>query len=104
MNNFSALTGSLPLSSELSDLEQTLNGKSKESIKSVSNEFESIFYSILLKEMRQSVSGDEDGGLFPGENSDTLGGMFDLFLGQHLASSSQLGISQIIERYMSNKS
>lgn len=67
-------------------------------------QFESLFYSMLLKEMRNTISMDGEGGLFPGENSDTLGGMFDLYLGQHLADSHRLGIGDAIKSYLAASS
>lgn len=55
----------------------------------VMKEFESVMLSMVLKQMRQA--GSED-GLFPGDKSDTLGGMFDTYLGEHLAESGGLGL------------
>ncbi len=66
----------------------------------MATQFESLFYSMLLKEMRNTISMDGEGGLFPGENSDTLGGMFDLYLGQHLADSHSLGIGNAVKSYL----
>lgn len=71
--------------------------------KKIGEDFESLFMSIMLKEMRNTISNEEGGGLFAGEGSDTFGGMFDTFLGQHLATSGQLGISQAIEGYLANR-
>jgi flagellar protein FlgJ len=56
-------------------------------------QFESVFLSLLLKEMRQTQQGD---GLFAGESSDTYGGMFDLYVGDHLAKSGGLGIARLV--------
>jgi flagellar protein FlgJ len=70
-------------------------------IKSTASEFESIFLSLMLKEMRSTLD-QKDGGLFGGEGSDTFGGMFDMFMGQHLAESNPLGIGNAIESYMQN--
>lgn len=61
--------------------------------KQAMSEFESLFVSTLIKQMRQSVDGD---GLFPGDKSDSLGGLFDLFMGQHLAQAGGLGMSQAL--------
>jgi Rod binding domain-containing protein len=58
------------------------------------SQFESLFVSMMLKEMRQTVSED---GLFAGDSSDTYGGLFDMFLGQHMAQGSPLGIGKLIE-------
>lgn len=64
----------------------------------LAREFESVFVSMLLKEMRQSL----EGGLFPGDSSDTLGGLFDMMMGQHIADSTGgLGLAQSLEKYLS---
>jgi Rod binding domain-containing protein len=63
---------------------------------SVSREFESLFWSILLKTMRTTVSEE---GLFAGDQSDTYGGMFDLFMSQHLASTSSLGVGNLLNAW-----
>ncbi|NND98998.1 MAG: hypothetical protein HKN47_16910 [Pirellulaceae bacterium] len=65
----------------------------EEQIESVGNEFESVFLSMMLKEMRKSL---DNGGFFGEESSDTYGGMFDLFIGKHLAESKPLGISDML--------
>lgn len=57
-------------------------------------EFESLFLSMMLKEMRQ-IEGEE-GGLFGGDGGDVYGGLFDLMLGQSMAQSSPLQISQLL--------
>ncbi len=59
----------------------------------VADAFESVFISLLIKQMRETT-GEE--GLFAGDNSDTFGGMFDMFMGQHLAKSSNIGIDKMI--------
>lgn len=62
-------------------------------VDTVASEFEGLFMSLLLKEMRSSLG---EGGLFGGDSSDTYGGMFDLFLGQQLAQTKPLGIGQVL--------
>lgn len=57
-------------------------------------EFEGLLTSMLLKQMRQTVSGE---GLFPGDASDTYGGMFDMYLGDFIARSGGLGLADQIE-------
>ena len=59
----------------------------------VADAFESVFISLLVKQMRQTT-GEE--GLFAGDQSDTFGGMFDLFMGQHLAQSNDIGIDKLV--------
>ena len=66
---------------------------SVETAKEIAHQFESIFASILLKEMRQSV-GEE--GLFGGDNADVYGGMFDLYLGQHIAKAGNFGVADMV--------
>ncbi|MGI9516990.1 MAG: rod-binding protein [Pirellulaceae bacterium] len=62
----------------------------------VAQEFESFFYSLLIKEMRQTL----DQGLFGEEGSDAYGGLFDMFLGQHLGAAGGLGIDNYISQYV----
>ena len=55
----------------------------------IMKEFESVMLSMVLKQMRESSSED---GMFPGDNSGTLGGMFDTYMGEHLAESGGFGL------------
>lgn len=55
-------------------------------------DFESLFMSMMIKEMRQTSSGE---GLFPGDSSDTYGGMFDMMLGKELAEGNGLGLDSL---------
>lgn len=66
----------------------------------VGQQFESLFVSMLIKEMRES--GSEE-GMFAGDSADVYGGMFDTFLGQHIASQGSLGIADMINRQISPK-
>lgn len=59
----------------------------------VGQHFESLFVSMLLKEMRQTSSEE---GMFAGDTSDVYGGLFDMFLGQHIASQKAFGIADLI--------
>lgn len=67
------------------------------SVDAVANGFEGIFFSILMKEMRQTL---EPGSMFGGDKSDILGGMFDMFLGQQLAKNNSLGVGAMIKRQL----
>ena len=62
--------------------------KSEKAIK----DFESLFLSMMIKELRQTSSGE---GLFPGDTSDTYGGMFDMFLGKELSKGKGIGLESI---------
>jgi len=63
-------------------------------------EFESVFATILLKEMRATL---EEGSLFEGDKGDVYGGMFDLFLGQQIAESGGLGIAEMVSSYLQSQ-
>lgn len=63
----------------------------------VLKQFESVMLAMLLKQMRNSASEE---GLFPGDKSDTLGGMFDTFMADHLAESGGLGLTSSLGEWM----
>jgi peptidoglycan hydrolase FlgJ len=69
-----------------------LSGRSFSDAASAAREFESVFVSMMLKTMRQSMSKD----MFAGDDSDTFGGMFDSFMGQHIADNGGIGLAQFI--------
>ena len=56
-------------------------------------EFESLFVSMMLKSMRQSMSKD----MFAGDSSDTFGGLFDSFMGQHIAEHGGIGLARMLD-------
>jgi len=60
----------------------------------LAQQFEGIFISMLVKEMRQSSFDGE--GLFPGDSSDTFGGIFDMYMGEHLARQGGIGLAESI--------
>ena len=66
----------------------------------VAKEMESLFVSLMLKEMRQAGT---EGGLFPGDSSDTFGGMFDLYLGNYIAEAGGIGLSDSIQNAVNSK-
>lgn len=63
----------------------------------VGTQFESLFVSLLLKEMRQTL---ETGSLFGEDGGDILGGLFDTYLGEHLARAGSLRIADMVNRTM----
>ena len=70
---------------------------SRGSAPELAREFESVFVAMMLKEMRQSL----ENGLFPGDSSDTLGGLFDMTMGKHIADTSGgIGLAQSLEKYL----
>ncbi len=59
--------------------------------------FESMFATLLVKQMRQTLEPDT---LFGTDRGEVLGGLFDFFLGQHLAQSGALGIGAIVKKQL----
>jgi len=66
-------------------------------VKELAQKFESVFVAMLMKQMRQSVSEE---GLFPGDKSDTFGGMFDMYMGDHIAGQRGIGLSTLFEKLL----
>ncbi|MFK7737091.1 MAG: rod-binding protein [Pirellulaceae bacterium] len=93
-------TGATALLPSLQNIGSTGVDATEQRMEKVGEELEGVFVSMLLKEMRNSL---ED-GLFGQEGSDTYGGMFDMFIGQHLADSKPLGISDVLlNQYRQNQ-
>lgn len=69
---------------------------SKSDARKAARELEATFLSMLLKEMRQTL--EPDGGLFPGDTGDVQGGLFDLYIGQHLAAAGGFGLAAALDR------
>ncbi len=103
LTNLSSLAFLTPLPTETLAGQSLMAGSSSTDLDQIGVDFEGLFYSLLLKEMRNSVGTEDGTGLFSGDNTDSLGGMFDMFLGQHLASSGQLGIARMLAAYLSNR-
>lgn len=68
-----------------------------QAVEEVARNFESLFASQLLKEMRQTLEPDT---FFAGDSGDVWGGLFDMYLGQHLAQSNALGIAEMVKRQL----
>ena len=58
----------------------------------VAQSFESVFASMLVKEVRSTLSE----GFFGSEQSDVFGGMFDLHMGRALTEGRGLGIREMV--------
>ena len=72
------------------------------SIDKAATDFESVFISLILKSMRSTLD-ESQGGLFAGDNSDTFGGMFDMFMSKHLSETSPIGVGSAIKNYLENQ-
>jgi Rod binding domain-containing protein len=74
-----------------------MDGHQKPSLKDAAQGFESVFLSMLLKEMRQTLG---PGSLFGSDSSDIYGGLFDQFMAQHLAQGKGMGLAQALLRQL----
>ena len=66
----------------------------------VGKQFESMFASMLIKQMRQTLDGES---MFGKDGGDVIGGMFDQFLGDHLGRAGGFGIGQMIRRQLEQR-
>jgi peptidoglycan hydrolase FlgJ len=73
------------------------NSRDPRSIDNVATGFESLFASLLVKSMRESLGPDS---MFGGDRSEVLGGLFDYFMGQHLAPQGALGIGAMVKKQL----
>lgn len=66
-------------------------------VEETGKQFEAMFLSMMLKEMRQAL---EPEGMFAGDVGDVQGGLFDFYLGKHLADSGGVGLAAAITRQL----
>lgn len=78
----------MPLS-PLTSVPSAIDSLNTASPDAVARQVEGLFASLLLKEMRGT---GEEGGLFGGDSTDVLGGMFDQYMGQAIADAGGLGL------------
>ena len=88
------------LSAPLSLPGSALDGRGKPSLKDAAQGFESVFLSMLLKEMRKTL---EPGSLFGHDSGDVYGGLFDQFMSQHLAQGKGMGLAQSLLKQLEPK-
>lgn len=77
-----------------------LDGQHRPSLQDAAQGFESIFLSMLLKEMRQTLGPDS---LFGSDTSDIYGSLFDQFMAQHLAQGKGMGLAQALLKQLDPK-
>lgn len=82
-------------------IEQVEKSTSQDEIEQVAGEFETLFTTLLLKEMRKTLEPDTLFGKDPG---DVYGGLFDMFLGQSIAQSGGLGVGAMVQSYLETQS
>ena len=80
---------------DLESLSARVRSGDKSALASLGRQFESLFLTQIIKEMRQTLEPD---GLFGKDGGDVMGGMFDMFLGKHLAGG--LGLGAMLERQL----
>jgi Rod binding domain-containing protein len=78
------------------------HGASRSSPHEAGKAFESVFASILLKQMRQTLTTGQ--GLFGKDPGDIFGGLFDHFMSQHMTQRGSLGIATLIEKHLDKAS
>ena len=66
----------------------------------VGAEFESVLISMLISNMRKSSFGE---GLFPGDKSDTLGGMFDMMIAGQISETGGIGVSNLVNQWLADQ-
>ncbi len=86
-----------PMEADPGLLANPLHSGGGHSIDTVATNFESVFLSMMMKEMRQTL---DKGGFFGQDSGDVYGGLFDLYLGQHLAQAGGIGIANLIRRQL----
>jgi Rod binding domain-containing protein len=73
---------------------------SQREIDHVAEGFDAMFASLLIKQMRQTLDQEGEGGMFGKDSGDVLGGMFDTFMGDHLAKAGGLGIGKMVKHQL----
>jgi Rod binding domain-containing protein len=70
---------------------------SQRDIDHVSEGFDAMFASLLIKQMRESM---DTGSMFGHDAGDVLGGLFDQFMGDHFAKAGGLGIGKMVKHQL----
>ncbi len=91
LSSVSQLSAPLGMAGSMSD------GRHKPSLTDAAKGFESVFLTMLLKEMRQTL---EPGSLFGSDGGDVYGGLFDQFMAQHLTQGKGMGIAQALMKQL----
>jgi peptidoglycan hydrolase FlgJ len=73
---------------------------SQRDIDHVAEGFDAMFATLLIKQMRQTLDDGEEGGMFGKDSGDVLGGLFDTFMGDHLAKAGGLGIGKMVKHQL----
>lgn len=90
--NSALMSSSLPLA-PASDGEDKSSKTNPREAAHVAQDFESVFASLMLKEMRKTL---EPGTMFGEDSGDVYGGLFDLYLGQQMSQSGGFGLAKMV--------
>jgi Rod binding domain-containing protein len=82
---------------DLAGLARRVRQGDKTALPALGRQFEALFLSQLVQEMRQTL---EPGGLFGKDGGDVMGGLFDLYLGKHLARAGGVGLGPMLQRQL----
>jgi flagellar protein FlgJ len=88
------ISNSLPLPESAGSSHATGRANLNQSATQVAQDFESVFASMLLKEMRQSL---EPGTMFGEDSGDVYGGLFDRHFGEQMTKGNGLGMRKMVE-------
>jgi Rod binding domain-containing protein len=88
------------LGSDPKALAAQLRAGGKQANAAVAKGFEGLFMSLVLKEMRKTL---EPNGLFGKDAGDVQGGLFDMYMGQHLAQSGSLGLARMLQHQLDSR-
>jgi flagellar protein FlgJ len=83
---------------DLQSLASRVHHGDPKAIPALARQFESLFLSQLLKEMRQT--SEEGEGLFGKDPGDVMGGLFDQMMGKHLAEAGGIGLASMLTRQL----
>ncbi|MBS0203081.1 MAG: rod-binding protein [Planctomycetes bacterium] len=90
----SMVSSSLPLPQSAGSSHSSSRPVGGDAAANVAQDFESVFASMLLKEMRQSL---EPGTLFGEDSGDVYGGLFDRYFGEQMTKGSGLGMAEMVQ-------
>ncbi len=89
------VSSSLPLPESTGSTTPSTRAGGDQTAATVAQDFESVFASMLLKEMRQSL---EPGSLFGEDSGDIYGGLFDKYFGDQMTKANGLGLSNMMQQ------
>lgn len=90
--NSALMSSSLPLAPARDGEDKSSKTNLQETAR-VAQDFESVFASLMLKEMRKTL---EPGAMFGEDSGDVYGGLFDLYLGQQMSQSGGFGLAKMV--------